>query len=151
MDPKSCRQTPHWIIAMICSLSLILISVYNPSFVLWNVFLSWTFCFVDDCQQLEGKGRNCSTRGFYSAGILFCKTKARNAAGSVIITRAWTILQVFTTFLCANDGTITCPEYGLWCSVWRAAVCMKVEMMMMMLGRCCTRGWGSWLGRRRLF
>lgn len=33
MDPKSCRQTPHWIIAMICSLPLILISVYNPSFV----------------------------------------------------------------------------------------------------------------------
>lgn len=34
MDPKSCRLTPHWIIAMICSLPLILISVYNPSFVL---------------------------------------------------------------------------------------------------------------------
>lgn len=42
MDPKSCRQTPHWIIAMISSLPLILISVlYNPEFLSYqNVFLS---------------------------------------------------------------------------------------------------------------
>lgn len=43
MDPKSCRQTPHWVIAIISSL-LIFISVYSPpGFVLKKkkiVFLS---------------------------------------------------------------------------------------------------------------
>lgn len=46
MDPKSCRQTPHWIIAMICSLSLIFDFSIQPQFCLMKcVFkLNVLFC-----------------------------------------------------------------------------------------------------------
>lgn len=68
MDPKSCRPTPHRIIAMICSLPLILISIYNPSFVFLKncVFELNVSCFVDDRVNNQGGSEGGGTRVVFS-------------------------------------------------------------------------------------
>lgn len=50
-------------------------------------------------------------------------------------------------FSCESGGIHICTEYSLLCSIWRAAVCSKVETAEL-LGRCWTRGCRSWLAGR---
>lgn len=154
MDPKSCRQTPHWIIAMICSLPLILISVYIPSFVFWKCVFELNVSLFRWWLRQQLVWSEVAAPRVYSAGALFCeKSKPGNASEESAMsfwTTTWNIVPSFMWhlfFLCESPGIHICTEYSLLCSVWRAAVCMKVEMTVL-LRRCWTRGWGSWLGRR---
>lgn len=77
MDPKSCRQTPHWNIAMICSPFLLWFHSTSPSFVLWKcVFELNVSCHC--VNTWSGLVRCGSTRGIFSRSFALQNSKAQN-------------------------------------------------------------------------
>lgn len=150
MDPKSCRQTPHWVIAIISSLLF--------SFQYTAPVLSYKkMCFWAECFMLH---RWLSTAGWVrniSAGVTFDWNLAPQSPGNAtrgMCNVVWNytveyrpMSSVTVFFSCESWGIHICTEYSLLCSIWRAAVCTKVETTKL-LGRCWTRGCRSWLVRR---
>lgn len=155
MDPKSCRQTPHWVIAMISSL-FILSSVYSPCFVLLKKTNKKT-CFWAECFMLHrwlsttAWVRNVRTGASFNRNLVL--QSPENATwGMCNVVLNYTVeyrpnSSVTFSFSCESWGIHICTEYSLLCSIWRAAVCTKVETAKL-LGRCWTRGCRSWLLRR---
>lgn len=154
MDPKSCRQTPHWVIAIISS-PLFWFQYTAPRFVLY-IRKKKTTCFWAECFMLHwwlstaGWVRNIST------GVTFNWNPALQSPGNATwgmcnVVRNYTVeyhpMSSVTFFSCESWGIHICTEYSLLCSIWRAAVCTKVETTKL-LGRCWTRGCRSWLVRR---
>lgn len=113
--------------------------------------------FVDDCVNNLVRSE-AAAPGVYSAGAKTQKASRKCNPRIVqchFLTTAWNMVPSFMWlffffFFCASlEAFLPRTEYSLLCSVWRAAVCMNVEMVML-LGRCWTRGWGSWLGKEAI-
>lgn len=103
MDPKSCRQTPHWIIAMICSLSCYFDFQYATCFVLSKcVFELIVSCFVEDCfNSWEGSDKR-QHQGFIQ--LEPCSAKAEE---SFLKHNVEYCPNLCVTFLCASLETLT--------------------------------------------
>lgn len=68
---------------MICSIPLILISVYNPSLFYKNVFLSWMLHVLLMTVSTTSMVRSSSTRGIFSWSLALQNSKPRNATRQV--------------------------------------------------------------------
>lgn len=124
MDPKSCRQTPHWIIAMICSLPLTLVSSIQPQFCLMKMCF-WADCFMF-CwglfQQL-GRFRQAAAPGVWFSSRLVLQELEE----SFFLSTTWNIVSIFVwhflwasleTLLSALNTASGAPFEELLC-VWR--------------------------------
>lgn len=90
MDPKSCRQTPHWIIAMICSLSCLISSNATPVLSYQNVFLSWLFHVLLRTVSTVGKVQTSGrTSGLFSSSLVLQKSRSR------FLSTTWNIVPNF--------------------------------------------------------
>lgn len=119
---------------------LTLISLHIPQFCLMKMCF-WAECFMSLCQHLVWS--DAAAQEVYSAGALLCKTQKprtcnmKSVQCHVFFFFVPSFLWHFFLFLFLriSGGIHICTEYSLLCSVWRAAVCVKVEMTML-LGRC---------------
>lgn len=117
MDPKSCRQTPHWIIAMICSLSSYFDLNIQPQFCLLKMCF-WAECFMF-CWWLHQQLVRSEAPGVYSAGEYSLILKHNVEYCPVLIGILCASLEALISVLNTASGApfeeLLCVRRWRWC------------------------------------
>lgn len=139
MDPKSCRQTPHWNIAMICSPFLLWFHFTSPVLSHESVFLSWMFRVTLMTVSTPGLDRCGSTRGIFSRGLALQSSKPRKCNTRSVQCHVFFVPSFLWHFL----KILFCASLEAFISVLNIACCAPSEELLCVWRRrwrCC---WGG--------